>query len=262
MYPISRRRQCLPKQQHGRRALPQVMKMIVVMKVRGLCGSELLGVAADSCACIASDPFRALAFPVAPAAAFVQPPPPEDGEAPTLMDEMLSASVAAAKKKREEKAAARKKEDATFGAGLSAKAMFSAPVVVDDGDSGDDDDNSGAGGGVGAGGGASSAAGAGKRPSKQVKRVHKRPANPRMEAKLLAACAKGNMAGVRAALSLQLNLNCRAGNKSGQTPLALAAHGGHLDIVQELLAHDADPNATTKVRTSVATPCGCMTAPR
>ena len=59
MYPISRRRQCLPKQQHGRRALPQVMKMIVVMKVRGLCGSELLGVAADSCACIASDPFHA-----------------------------------------------------------------------------------------------------------------------------------------------------------------------------------------------------------
>ena len=49
MYPISRRRQCLPKQ-HGRRALPQVMKMIVVMKVRGLCGSELRGVAADSCA--------------------------------------------------------------------------------------------------------------------------------------------------------------------------------------------------------------------
>jgi len=179
------------------------------------------------------------------------PPTGEDG--PTLMDEMLAANAKATKERQAKRAAERKKEDESFGAGLKHSSMFSAPIVVA-GDSSDEDEGEAGSSGATTGAGQASRSGVGglspaeiAARDKRRKRVHRRARNKKQEAKLLSAAAKGNVEGVRFAVTLSLNLNCQAPNKGGQTALSLAAHTGNTHIVSMLLGADADPNAATKV---------------
>src|SRR5688500_13325105 len=59
---------------------------------------------------------------------------------------------------------------------------------------------------------------------------------------IIEAARAGSLAGVRAELARDPGL-ARVSNETGDTPLHHAANGGHLDIVRELLAAGADPDA-------------------
>lgn len=56
------------------------------------------------------------------------------------------------------------------------------------------------------------------------------------------AVRRGDAEGVREQLARGANANAR--NRHGQTALMLAAHGGHLAVVQALLAHGVDTDVT------------------
>jgi ankyrin repeat protein len=58
---------------------------------------------------------------------------------------------------------------------------------------------------------------------------------------LIDAAMQGNIEQVRACLDMKVNPNLA--NTAGDTPLIWAAQGGHIEIVNLLLAAGADPNA-------------------
>lgn len=168
----------------------------------------------------------------------------DDDEGPTLLEQMMAESSVAIKRKRQEQEAKRRKEDATFGAGISARAVTAALAT----ETRSAADNTASSGGGGAGGGAGAGAGASTGSAAGAQVLRSAVSTPKAEAQLLRAAAKGNLKALQVAVSQGANLDARAPTKAGQTALALAAHGGHVAVCQYLLNQGADPNTTTAVR--------------